>query len=191
MTTASKVYLHHLETVESFAFASEDENGHCKHKRLQSLSLSHTHTTVLLVTPWSWNTLAFGCIYMWPGSRVLLPGRSDGLVGSGRVAWPSWRSDISGTRPCEGQAEEVLQRLSHLPRTDVVNRMSWSLERKRKRGRDTELVETIGRNWLLQVENQKKKPATNSSSNCSWAVKPLGIRRLQSACEENLLSSQM
>lgn len=43
MTTASKVYLHHLETVESFAFASEDENGHCKHKRLQSLSLTHTH----------------------------------------------------------------------------------------------------------------------------------------------------
>lgn len=165
MTTASKIYLHHLETIESFAFASEEENEHVS-TNTADCKVLHTH---------AWFTcdkqtapqpeldrsvrLALGRSSIWPGSGLLVPVCSDGLIGSRGDVWPGcgfWRSDISRTRPCDGQAEEVLQRLSHLPWTDVVNRMSWSLEHNRRK-QDMEGVITVlhWNNLNKSVENPK------------------------------------
>lgn len=165
-----------------------------KHCRLQSLTHTHNYFTCDTQTapkPELHHSvrLALGRIYIWHGCRVLVPVRSDGLMGSGGDTWPScglWRHDISGACPCDGQAVEVLQRLSHLPRADVVNRMSWSLKHNRIRKRDMELVITIlCWNNLKKVactSRKSKKPATNSSSNRSAAVKPWGIRCLCARC---------
>lgn len=160
-----------------------------KHKHCRLQSLTHTQLFYMWHPNCSKARASLGRIYIWHGCRVLVPVRSDGLMGSGGDTWPScgfWRHDISGACPCDGQAVEVLQRLSHLPWADVVNRMSWSLKHNRIRKRDMELVITILR-WnnlkkLAFTSRKSKNPATNSSSNRSGAVKPWGIGCLCARC---------